>query len=102
MNWKNKIVIITGANTGIGKATKELLRSKDCIVYNLDMAQIDDDLPDYFIFCDVRKRDQIRNAVEQVYQREKRIDMLFANAGIHLFANIEQTTDEQFDNLVAT
>lgn len=28
--------------------------------------------------------------------------MLFVNAGIHLFANIEQTTDEQFDNVLTT
>jgi NAD(P)-dependent dehydrogenase (short-subunit alcohol dehydrogenase family) len=38
----------------------------------------------------------------KLHKRENRIDMLFANAGIHLFANIEQTTDEQFDNIVAT
>src|SRR5215207_3082304 len=102
MNWENKIVIITGANTGIGKATKDLLRNKGCIVYNLDISMVDGEIPGYYIQCDVRNRQQIRKAVEEVYNREKRIDMLFANAGIHLFATIEQTSDEQFDNLVAT
>jgi NAD(P)-dependent dehydrogenase (short-subunit alcohol dehydrogenase family) len=102
MKWENKIVIITGANTGIGKATKDLLRNKGCIVYNLDLALADDEIPDHYVHCDVRDRQQIKNAVEQVYNKEKRIDMVFANAGIHLFANIEQTTDEQFDNMVAT
>ena len=28
--------------------------------------------------------------------------MLFADAGIHLFAGIEETTDEEFDNVTAT
>lgn len=102
MNWENKIVIITGANTGIGKATKDLLRSKGSVVYNLDLSMVDDEIPNYYIQCDIRNRQQIRKAVEEVYNREKRIDMLFANAGIHLFATMEQTTDEQFDNLVAT
>jgi NAD(P)-dependent dehydrogenase (short-subunit alcohol dehydrogenase family) len=102
MNWENKIVIITGANTGIGKATKDLLRSKGSIVYNLDLSMADDEMHKYFIRCDIRERQQIRKAIEEVYSREGRIDMLFANAGIHLFASIEQTSDEQFDNLVAT
>jgi NAD(P)-dependent dehydrogenase (short-subunit alcohol dehydrogenase family) len=102
MNWKNKIVIITGAGTGIGKATKDLLRTKGCIVYNLDLKITDDELPEYFIQCDVRNREQIKKAVEKVYTKEEKIDMLFTNAGIHLFANIEQTTDEQFDNIVNT
>jgi NAD(P)-dependent dehydrogenase (short-subunit alcohol dehydrogenase family) len=102
MKWESKIVIVTGANTGIGKATKDLLRNKGCIVYNLDLALAEDEIPEYYVHCDVRDRQQIKKAVNQVYDKEKRIDMVFANAGIHLFANMEQTTDEQFDNMVAT
>jgi NAD(P)-dependent dehydrogenase (short-subunit alcohol dehydrogenase family) len=102
MKWENKVVIITGANTGIGKATKDLLRNKGCIVYNLDLALTDDEIREHYVHCDVRDRQQIKKAVEQVYDKEKKIDMVFANAGIHLFADMEQTTDEQFDNMVAT
>ena len=102
MNWENKTVVITGASTGIGKATKDLLRSKGCSVYNLDLAMPEGEMPEYYIHCDVRYRQQIKDAIEQVFSRKKKIDMMFANAGIHLFATIEQTTDEQFDNLVAT
>ena len=102
MNWENKIVLITGANTGIGKATKDLLRSKGCNVYNLDLVMSEDEMREYYIQCDLRNRQQIKEAVEKVFTREKKIDMLFANAGVHLFATIEQTTDEQFDDLVAT
>src|SRR5215470_3794704 len=102
MNWNNKVVIITGASTGIGKATKDLLRSKGCIVYNLDLAVADDEDAAHYILCDVRNRQQIRDAVDEVCNKQNRIDMLFANAGVHLFANIEQTTEEQFDSIVAT
>ena len=102
MNWENKTVVITGATTGIGKATKDLLRSKGCNVYNLDLSMTEDEMPEYYIHCDIRNRQQIKEAIEKVFSLEKKIDMLFANAGIHLFANMEQTTDEQFDNLVAT
>lgn len=102
MEWKNKVAVITGASTGIGKATKDLLRDKGCVVYNLDLAMTGDEVAAYYIQCDIRNRQQIKEAVELVYTKEQRIDMLFANAGIHLFANIEQTTDEQFDNIVST
>src|SRR4029077_3205814 len=97
MKWENKTVVITGASTGIGKATKDLLRSKGCSVYNLDLAMPEGEMPEYYIHCDVRYGQQIKDAIEQVFSREKKVDMLFANAGIHLFATIEQTTDEQFD-----
>lgn len=96
----NKVVIITGAGSGIGKATKDLLRSKGAIVYNLDIAAGEDELPSYFIACDVRKKEQIKSAIDKVYDKEKRIDWLFANAGVHLFANIEETSDEEFDNVI--
>ncbi|HKO79466.1 MAG TPA: SDR family oxidoreductase [Chitinophagaceae bacterium] len=101
MEWKNKVVVITGATTGIGKAVRLLLASRGCIVYNLDISKPGEG-ESLFIYCDVRKRQDIRNAIGLVYDKEKRIDMLFANAGIHLFANIEQTSDEQLDTLIAT
>src|SRR6188508_1345782 len=99
MEWKNKIVVITGAGSGIGKATKELLLSKDAIVYNLDRnSPAEED--GHFIFCDVSKKENINAAIDQVFEKEKRIDMLFANAGVHLFATLEETTYEQLESIV--
>lgn len=100
MDWKNKVAIITGASTGIGKATKELLESNGCTVYNLDFAEPDGS--PHFIACDMRDRIAIKAAVDEVFNREQRIDFLFSNAGIHLFANMEETSDEEFDNVVNT
>lgn len=102
MDWKNKTVIISGASTGIGKATKDLLRGQGARVYNLDLALAADDLPEFFVPCDVRNRHIIKAAVQTVYDKEGGIDMLFANAGIHLFAGIEETSDEEFDNIIQT
>ncbi|HEX6845347.1 MAG TPA: SDR family NAD(P)-dependent oxidoreductase, partial [Chitinophagaceae bacterium] len=98
MDWKNKVAVITGASTGIGKATRELLQSRGTLVYNLDIQETGDA---HFIKCDVGIKEDIKNALAEVYKREKRIDMLFANAGIHLFATMEETSDEEFENLLA-
>ena len=92
MRLQNKVIIVTGSTTGIGKATKQLLRSNGCKVYNLDITSDKDDSPEYFINCDVRKREEIKSAVEKVFKIEKKIDWLFANAGVHLFAGMEETT----------
>ena len=97
----NQVAIITGAGSGIGKATKELLRSKGAIVYNLDINAGENELPQYFIHCDVRKRENIKAAIDKVFEIENRIDWLFADAGVHLFANMEETSDEDFDNVIS-
>jgi len=101
MNQQHKVAVITGAGTGIGKATLELLRSEGAIVYNLDYKSPEADDP-YFIACDVRKKEDIQDAIRIIHEKEKRIDYLFANAGVHLFASIEETSYEQLESIVAT
>jgi NAD(P)-dependent dehydrogenase (short-subunit alcohol dehydrogenase family) len=99
MNWNQKIVIITGASSGIGRATRLLLHEMGAKVYNLDIATPEEGAGQ-FIRCDMRSRQSIRDAIQEIARLEGRIDMLFANAGIHLFATIEQTSDEELDQLV--
>ncbi|OQP45255.1 bacilysin biosynthesis protein BacC [Niastella yeongjuensis] len=99
MEWKDTVTVITGASSGIGKATLELLRNEGSLVYNLDnmpSAQADP----YFIDCDVRNRLNVEQAIKTIYDKEKRINFLFSNAGRHLFANIEDTSYEQLESLV--
>jgi NAD(P)-dependent dehydrogenase (short-subunit alcohol dehydrogenase family) len=101
MNWKEKVAVITGATTGIGKATRELLVDKGATVYNLDINKPDDiDNKGEFIRCDVRNKQDIKDAFASIIVKETKIDMLFANAGIHLFAMMEQTSDDELDNLI--
>jgi NAD(P)-dependent dehydrogenase (short-subunit alcohol dehydrogenase family) len=99
MHWQNKVTIITGASSGIGKATLELLRSSGSLVYNLDITSPAQPDP-FFVECDVSNRKNVEQAIQTVFEKEKRIDFLFANAGRHLVANIEDTSYEQLDSLV--
>ncbi|HTN46837.1 MAG TPA: SDR family oxidoreductase [Flavipsychrobacter sp.] len=96
---KNTVTVITGASSGIGKATLDLLRKEGSLVYNLDSHPSAE--PDAcFIKCDVSNRDNVEQAINAIYDKEKRIDFLFANAGRHLFASIEDTSYEQLEALV--
>ena len=101
MQWEKKITIITGASSGIGKATLELLRKEGSIVYNLDRTAPSTPDP-FFIQCDVGNKTDVMNAIQSIHEKEKRIDFLFANAGIHLFATLEETSYEQLETLVST
>lgn len=100
MSTPKKIVIVTGGSSGIGKATLDLLRQDGHTVYNLDIKNPEAGDP-YFITCNMANRNEVQAAVAAVYKKEQRIDWLFANAGVHLFANIEQTSYEQLDSMVA-
>ncbi|PWT94054.1 MAG: bacilysin biosynthesis protein BacC [Acidobacteria bacterium] len=98
MEQKKQIAVITGATTGIGEATKQLMRERGCTVYNLDLAAPEND--SHFIRCDVRSSEAVNKAIAEVKQREGRIDMLFANAGKHHVATLENTDDTILDELI--
>ena len=100
MNCSNNVVVITGATTGIGRATMELLRERGATVYNLDI-QPDGCPGDYFVSCNVTDHRSVSVAIDKVVEREGKIDALFANAGVHLFANLEETTFEEFETVLA-
>src|SRR5262245_33316962 len=98
MEKKKQIAVITVETTAIGQATKELLLERGFTVYNLDHAASEDD--SHFIRCDVRSSDAVNKAIAEVKQREGRINMLFANAGKHHVATLENTDDSILNELI--
>lgn len=100
MNWNNTVTIITGAGSGIGKATCDLIRSNGGKVYNLDVLEPAESDP-FFVKCDVSKLSDIEKSIEYVFKKESKIDFVFSNAGIHLFATLEETSIEQLEKVVS-
>ena len=75
-----KVILITGASSGFGKATAELLSEKGNIVYGACRRKMEDEKIHY-IQLDVSKPETIEPAVEAIVAKEGRIDVLINNAG---------------------
>ena len=87
---EGKVAIVTGAASGIGKATVELFRSEGATVVGADAAEGAD------VVADAGSEGNVRKLVEDVVAKHGGLDVFFANAGISGgFASIsEQTADD--------
>ena len=102
--FQNKTIIITGGSSGIGAATVALFSAAGAKVYILDKKKWIDVATQsiYYLECDVANADQVKSAMGNILQKTPRIDYLFCNAGIHLFANIEESSNEAIQKVFAT
>jgi NAD(P)-dependent dehydrogenase (short-subunit alcohol dehydrogenase family) len=100
MKFEKEVAVITGGTTGIGSATCTKLKQEGAIVYNLDLHAISTEGV-HFIQCDVRNYEEVKNAIEHIVHKEGKIDLLFANAGVHMSGNIEQTGIDDFENVLS-
>ncbi|MDO4880498.1 MAG: SDR family oxidoreductase [Capnocytophaga sp.] len=97
-----EIVLITGASSGIGKMTAEYLSDKGYIVYGT--ARNPKEISEKFTLLpmDVREEKSIQNAVNQIIEKEKRIDILINNAGVGISGAMEEIPMEEIQNVFQT
>jgi len=87
--FKDKVALVVGGASGMGNAVVRLLGGEGCKTHVLDIKETTDGL---FQNCDIRDYSQVRQCIQNVVKQESRIDLLFVAAGVHLFANIEDTS----------
>lgn len=90
----SRIIVITGASSGFGKATAELLASKGHKVYGIARREMQHAQIEY-LKGDVRDFEAIQSAIRQIIAKEGHIDVLINNAGMGIGGSLElATTDE--------
>ena len=111
MRLANKVAIVTGAAGGLGSAQSKLLASQGAKVAVADLAEdpgrkLADDITAsggdaFFVKLDVTSEQSWNAAVEAVVARYGGLHILVNNAGIHLLHNIDDTTPDEWDKVMA-
>jgi 3-oxoacyl-[acyl-carrier protein] reductase len=106
-----KVVVVTGAAQGIGKAISLKLLKQGNIVVLTDinkeqLHETEKTLSELGRECssfalDVSKSLEVKKAVKEIMRERGRIDILVNNAGIAAFCKIEDVTDELLDRMLA-
>ena len=90
-----KVAIVTGAASGIGRATVELFRSEGAIVVGTDVSEGAD------VVADAGREDEVQALVQQVARDHGGLDIFFANAGISGgFASIAEQTEQDWAEIL--
>ena len=82
-----KIVVITGANSGIGKGLKGLYTKNGDVVITLDKSVTENTDLEYY--CDVSKEQEVLEVFETIAKKYKKIDLLINCAGYAVYGATE-------------
>lgn len=117
MRLNNKVVIITGAGSGIGRKTATLFSKEGAkvVVADIDekagnetvenIRKMLEDNPGctgdaFFARLDVSDKDQPKQAVQEILNRYGKIDVLINNAGIISDALVTKMTEESWNKVI--
>jgi 3-oxoacyl-[acyl-carrier protein] reductase len=109
MRLKDKVAIITGAGSGIGRETALLFSHEGAKVIVADVCEksgedtvreINETGTGFFFRVDVSDRDQLKQLVTKTLDIHGRIDILVNNAGIAQDAFLTKMTEEQWNKVI--
>ena len=112
MNFKNKVIVITGASSGIGAAAAEQFAKKGANIVLIarrkdKLEEVEKKLSKYSIktlvqVCDVSDKEQVKQMSEKVIDVFSRIDILVNNAGFVIYGKVEELSIEDIESQMQT
>ncbi len=107
MNLQSKIAIVTGASSGIGAEFSKILVENGATVYGIarsidKLKSIKDSLGDSFIpvKMDITKARDLEKWVDKTFDESNQPDILVNNAGLGYFADVDELSLDQWQNML--
>ena len=110
MNFKDKVVIVTGGTRGIGLEVAKSFYEKEAnvIIFGSKKESVDkaveelskDNILVEGYYPNLNNYQEVEEIVDKIYDKYKRIDILINNAGISANKKIEDTTSEEFMHIM--
>ena len=97
-NKDKKVVVITGASSGIGLTTAKYFASNGYIVYGLARRVFNEENINS-ISCDVTNKQQVKDAINQIVKKENKIDVLINNTGFGISGSVENQKLEEIEKI---
>jgi NAD(P)-dependent dehydrogenase (short-subunit alcohol dehydrogenase family) len=98
MRLQGKVAIVTGAASGIGKATAALFRKEGAKVIAADVTEADD-----VVRADAGSEADVQRLVDQAVRDHGGLDIVFANAGVSGgLASIFEQSPEDWERILRT
>ena len=112
MDFKNKVVLITGASSGIGKQTAiefAKLGSNIILVARKKdkLEQVENQLKQFHVTtlvctCDISKKDQVQSMSKIVLEKFNSIDILVNNAGFAIYGSVSELSINEIESQMET
>jgi NAD(P)-dependent dehydrogenase (short-subunit alcohol dehydrogenase family) len=105
MRLKNKVAIVTGAASGLGKATADLFVAEGAKVIYSDIYEVSPDLAlaedkAIYVKCDVSNKSEVAELVKIALEKFGSLDVMVNNAGIGTMGGILDVTDDAWDKTI--
>lgn len=107
--FRDKVAIVTGGSTGIGRAVTERLAEAGSRVWILDRdtkagtelvaSLYGDRLTTHFIPTELGDAKSVHDAFEVIRNVEGGVDLLHSNAGIQRYGTVTETSEEMWDEV---
>jgi short-subunit dehydrogenase len=112
MDFKNKVVLITGASSGIGKQTAiEFAKLGSSVILvargKNKLEQVENELKQFNVntlvcTCDVSKKDQVEKMSKIVLEKFNSIDILVNNAGFAIYGSVYDLSINDIESQMET